>query len=194
MSLASVIIQRDDIVSIAQPALERLRTETGETVAIHWLVGEHRVCLVELASPHPIRMASGVGKSYPLYAGASGKAILAWLPPERVSRVIEEALEEKSLSAAQARVLTAQLEEIRKKGFATSVGETVQGAAAIAAAILDSSHTVIGSINITGPANRFNDERRKQTAKPLVAVAARIMSLLGRPTPIRAGSTKAVPS
>jgi DNA-binding IclR family transcriptional regulator len=194
MNLASVIIQRDDIVSIAQPGLERLRTETGETVAIHWLVGEHRVCLVELTSPHQIRMASGVGRSYPLHAGASGKAILAWLPPERVSRVIQEALEEKTLSATQARVVTAQLEEIRKRGFATSVGETVQGAAAIAAAILDSSHAVIGSINITGPANRFNDERRKQAVKPLVVVAAQIMSQLGRPTSNRSGSTKAAPS
>jgi IclR family transcriptional regulator, KDG regulon repressor len=194
MNLASVIIQRDDIVSISQPGLERLRTKTGETVGIHWLVGEHRVCLVELTSPHQIRMASGVGRSYPLYAGASGKAILAWLPLERVSRVIEEAIESKALSGAQARVVTTQLDEIRKRGFATSVGETVPGAAAIAAPILNSSHVVIGSINITGPANRFNEERRKQAIKPLIDVAAQVMSQLGRPTPIRSGYARAITS
>jgi IclR family transcriptional regulator, KDG regulon repressor len=181
MRLASVVVHRDDLHTIVQPGLERLRVETSETISLHRLVGSSRVCLIELTSPHPIRMASGVGRSYPLFAGAAGKAILAWLPVETVNRLIAEAVDERKLSAVAAKKLSGELAGIRQSGIAVSRGETVPGAAAVAASIFNSSGVIIAAINITGPADRFSEARVRQAVKPLVTVATEVMRQLGRP-------------
>jgi DNA-binding IclR family transcriptional regulator len=180
MRLANVIISRDDIAAICQPGLVKLRSETGETVALHCLVGDERVCLVELSSPQPIRMASGVGRAYPLFAGAAGKAMLAFLPPERVDRIVKASKSAPSAAPSPPRTLLTQLPEIRARGYAVSSGETVKGASAVAAAILDSEDRVVGAINITGPADRFTAAKVKKAVKPLLRVTDEIMRQLGR--------------
>jgi IclR family transcriptional regulator, KDG regulon repressor len=183
MRLANVIISRDDIAAISQPGLVKLRNETGETVALHCLVGDQRVCLVELSSSQPIRMASGVGRAYPLFAGAAGKAILAFLPPDRVDRIIKASKSAPSGAPSAPRTLLTQLPEIRARGYAISSGETVKGAAALAAAILDSEDRVVGAINVTGPADRFTSAKVKKAVKPLLRVTDEIMRQLGRVGP-----------
>mgnify|MGYP001618146856 FL=1 len=181
MRLARVIMQRDDLQAIALPHLLALRERTRETVGLHWLVGHERVCVVELVSPHPIRMASGVGQVYPLYAGAAGKALLAWLPREEVDRFLEKA-ELRALTPdtpTTRRAVKSELAQIRQRGFATSSGETVSGAAALAAPILDSSGRPVAAINITGPKDRWTPARMADTVQALLDATSRIMRYLG---------------
>ena len=86
LRMAAVIEGRDDILAISTPVLARLRETSGESVGFHWLVGDRRVCVLELVSDHSLRMASGVGHTYPLTGGASSKAILVGDAPERGRR------------------------------------------------------------------------------------------------------------
>lgn len=183
MRLASVIIQRDGVVEVARGGLERLRDVTGETVALFRLVGDERVCIVELPSPHPIRMTSGVGRSYPLFAGASGKAILAWLPKEFAQRVIEAAVRDEKLTQHRGQSLTIELGQIRASGYAMSTGEIVSGSSAVGAPILVSGRTVIGAINVTGPADRFDETQRRKAVGPVLELVSEIMRQLGQPSP-----------
>src|ERR1700722_10143936 len=60
MRMAKIIMDSDDLTNLAYPGLERLRGETGETVSLQKILGDQRVPILELTSPHPIRMASGV--------------------------------------------------------------------------------------------------------------------------------------
>ncbi len=110
MRLASVLLNRDDVLSIVAPRLHRLRDVSGETVSLHWRVADHRVCLMENVSSQQIRMASGLGNAYPLVAGAAGKAILAYLPWEDVEQVME--MERRNGRTFSAAVLKADLEEV----------------------------------------------------------------------------------
>jgi IclR family transcriptional regulator, KDG regulon repressor len=179
MRLASLILNRDDLNQIIQPWLEFLRNETRETTALHGVFENERVCLVELVSPLPIRMASGVGTPYPLYAGAAGKAILAWMPPSRIAQILDDAVESRKLSAQRRSALRVELEQIRSDGYATSRGETVSSAAAIAAPILNANGAVVGAINITGPANRLTTTRVEEFVPMLTRVSASVMRQLG---------------
>jgi DNA-binding IclR family transcriptional regulator len=183
MRMAGVVLQRDDVLNIVHPHLVRLRSETEETAALHWLVGDQRVCVVELTSLHQIRMASGVGRAYPLYAGASGKAILAWLPADRTETLLDGAVAKQLLTEAAAHRVRKQLPEIRRTGYATSSGETVKGASALAAAIVDSTEHVIGAINVTGPADRLAEREIRRAAPALTEAASQIMRQLGRSFP-----------
>lgn len=179
MRLASLILNRNDLTSIIQPSLAFLHAETRETVALHGLVDDERVCLIELVSPMPIRMASGVGTAYPLFSGAAGKAILARLPDERVRSILDAAVKGRHLTPARRVALLRELGEVLSRGYATSRGETVQGAAAIAAPVLDATGVVVGAINITGPADRLTPETAERFVAPLLNIAAHVMRQLG---------------
>src|ERR1700749_4796719 len=99
MQLARIIMQRDELANVAYPALERIRNETSETVSLQTLVGEQRVAVTELVSPHPIRMSSGIGTPYSLVRGAAGKAILAFLPKREAERLVAGATDPDALTA-----------------------------------------------------------------------------------------------
>ena len=92
-------------------------------------------------------MASGVGNWYPLVAGAGGKAILANVSEARLDSILAKA------EGFDAVALRRSLQEVRERGYATSHGETVEAAAAIAVAIRRTSGEVIGAINIVNVAN-----------------------------------------
>jgi DNA-binding IclR family transcriptional regulator len=159
MRLARSALQQaadGDLVLTALPRMQRMRELTGETVGFHVVNGLRRLCLVELPSHEPIRMASGVGAAYSLGVGASGKVLLAHLPDETVEKVIGSA----DFQAATSIGLTTTavrraLGRIRRDGYATSFGETVPGASAMAVPILDARGLPRGAINITGPDSRL---------------------------------------
>jgi DNA-binding IclR family transcriptional regulator len=182
--LAGVIMRRDDLVVLAEPWLQKLRDLTGETASLHWRVGQQRICVLERVSHEPIRMVSGVGQLYPLHRGAAGKAILASLPEDQ----IEELLIEQGLGATAQAQLLKELAQIRKRGYAMSAGETVSGAAAIATPIVGPKGDVVASINVTGPASRFNDRKRANVLDALLDARSELMRQMGQSAPRSAGS------
>jgi DNA-binding IclR family transcriptional regulator len=171
MRMARVVMERDDLTRIAHPGLERLRAETGETVSLQRLTGDLRVPIVELTSQHVIRMASGVGTAYPIVRGAAGKAMLAFLPQRDQDRLVVTSTEPDRLAK--------ELETIRQYGYAESFSEVVGGAAGLAAPILDAIGAVSGSINITGPRDRFTPERMHAATPALLEVTDAITRQLG---------------
>ena len=175
--MAALVQGRDDVIVVAHPAMERLRELSGESVGFHWLVGDRRVCVHELVSDHPLRMASGVGNWYPLVAGAGGKAILAHVSPARLESVLAKA------DGVDADALRRDLDGVRARGYATSHGETVEAAAAIAVAIRRTSGEVIGAINLTGPSNRLTAQRLEEMSGPLVDAGREVMRQLGHVEP-----------
>ena len=171
--MAALVQGRDDVIVVAHPTMEQLRELSGESVGFHWLVGDRRVCVHELVSDYPLRMASGVGNWYPLVAGAGGKAILANVSEARLDSILAKA------DGFDSATLRRSLEDVRKRGYATSHGETVEGAAAIAVAIRRTSGEVIGAINVTGPSNRLTATRLEEISGPLLEAGRAVMRQLG---------------
>ncbi|GGO97203.1 IclR family transcriptional regulator [Wenjunlia tyrosinilytica] len=171
MRMAKIIMSRDDLVVLAHPGLERLRSQTGETVSLQTRIGDQRVPIVELISEHPIRMASGVGATYSLLRGAAGKALLAFLPQRDIDRLVPTSTEPERLAK--------ELVAIRAAGYATSRGEVVAGATAVAVPVLDSEGAARAVINVTGPADRFTAERMAAAVDAIREVAESITRQLG---------------
>ena len=63
------------LVEVARPALEALRTETGESVQLYVREGDQRVCVASLESPHGLRTIVRVGEALPLDRGSAGKVL-----------------------------------------------------------------------------------------------------------------------
>ncbi len=174
--LAGIILQRDDLISLVEPWLQRLREASGETASLQWRIGERRRCVRELVSPQPIRMVSGVGQLYPLVRGAAGKAILAWLRTD----AIREILDAEGVAGRKRTALLEDLDGIRKRGFATSTGETTPGASAIAAPIMAAGGDAVASLNVTGPEHRFTPRKAAAIQGLLIEASTEVMRQLGR--------------
>jgi DNA-binding IclR family transcriptional regulator len=189
LRLAAVILKRNQhLVELASPSLEALRDLTKETVSLQTVVGDDRICLTEFVSKQPMRMESGVGQVYPLYAGAAGKALLAWLP-DRV-RAMEEQMADSALlepvasaTICDVAVLSRELDKIRAQGFATSNSEVIEGATSLAAPVFDDGGAVRAVINVTGPATRWSSERQEEFRPAILRQAQMLGHLLGSPLP-----------
>lgn len=132
---------------------------------------------VSVESPHPLRYTVPQGVWLPLHAGASGLAILAFLPAEvqaEIARGGLDALTERTLVDADQ--LANRLARIRRDGYAISHGERINGAIAIAAPVMGQAEAVIGDIGITIPDSRFN----AATTSELVALVRQSAELLTR--------------
>lgn len=181
LRLAEIILRRhDNIASTATPHLERLRDLTTETVGLHTPLNGERICILEIVGHHAMRMATGVGHVYPLYAGAAGKAILAWLPKAEVGTILSRPMGITGRSAVKPANLRKELALIKQQGYAISAGETVPGARALAAPIF-SSNGIIGSINIAGPEQRWSESRVLEAVPDLLTVTRSLSRQFGSP-------------
>jgi len=132
--------------------------ETGETVALFVPKGSHRLCIAELPSEHPLSFRRGVGYHERLVLGASGRAILAFQPAKRYPP---------------------ELKAVRRKGYAVSRDELIQGATAIAAPFFDASGKVAGSLGVFGPTARLTNSHVERFGSLLAREARQLSAALG---------------
>lgn len=177
------------LAEAARPILRRLAAESGETSQLTVLDGWDTVAIDHVDSTQPVIVHHPAGSRVPAHATAVGKAILAHLP-EVAARIARE-----GLVAHSSRTLTdptafmAELETIRRCGYAINVGQLHPETAGVAAPIVEASGSVIGSIGISGPAARIGDANRLvQLAGMAVAGAADVRDQLTALEPPRHGA------
>lgn len=179
LELSSALTRQFDVVAWAQPFLRELREATGETASLAVRVGDHRVHLAQVESEHEMRQTYPIGKPVPLYAGSSGKALMAFLPPEELERLLSIRLQPLTDSTmVEPDRLRGELAEVRRRGYAISMGERTPGSQSIAAPVWSWRGDVM-AINSSGPAFRFTPERAAAVAGLLYDIAARLTRHLG---------------
>jgi IclR family transcriptional regulator, acetate operon repressor len=148
--------------SLVRPVLQDLHTRTQETVFLVQLDQvARRVTYVEgIDSPNPVRYTVPTGTTRPLYVSAGGLMLLAFQDPA----FIDTYLGAVPLDPLTPRTITdvgklrQRLQTIRREGFAVSIGETVPGAAGVAAPIFNAEGTVTAGLLIASPIERFEKQ------------------------------------
>ena len=111
-------------------------------------------------SPNPVRYTVPTGTTRPLYVSAGGQMLLAYQDPGWADSYIRatrlEKLTERTITDPEA--LRERLAAIRRDGFAISIGETVPGAAGVAAPIFNADGSVSAGLLIGAPIDRFEQE------------------------------------
>ena len=90
--------RRPGLAEAANPALERLRDSTGESVQLFVADGDRRVCIVSLESPHSLRTIVPVGASLPMGRGSAGRVLAG--DAETLARGWSESVEEREVGVA----------------------------------------------------------------------------------------------
>jgi IclR family acetate operon transcriptional repressor len=162
----------------AQDALNELSAKFDETAyaASYGPEAKNEIIYRAVApSSKPVRYVIEVGSRAPLYAGASGKAVLAYLPGSAVDELDLVRLQPQTIT--DRRKLRADLTRINASGVAWSFGERIAEAVGCAAPIFRGAD-VVGSITLSVPGYRFEDSERAAIAEAVVAAAATATGLL----------------
>jgi DNA-binding IclR family transcriptional regulator len=164
-----------------KPVLKDIAYHTGESASFYIREGFDRVVLAREEGTQAIRYTVSEGQRMALHAGAGGKVLLAFASEEMVSSFLSKSTMEKHTRQTidTEKKLITELKKIRKKGFATSKGERVPDASAIAAPVFGAADSLIGALGIAGPASRFTPGVRKSHQRMIVNHAHRLSEQLG---------------
>ncbi len=176
--LASLVMQKMDYMEVARQLAKELAEESGETVLFGLYNRTHRQMMVAIMeqSVNPLRYVVDVGVLMPVYVGASGKAIMAWLPDEEIEQIIKQA--EKAGVVLKSEQLKQELMEIRRQGYIVTSGERIGGAIGIAAPVFGSGKQLLGDLVITVPEYRCDRQKEAALAKLVMEKAEHLSRLM----------------
>ena len=180
MRLGLAYMARLDIRRLAGPELQRLSREMHETATLSLRTGDTRVYVDQVTPAREVIMSVTIGLPYPLHAGGSSKAFLAFLPEEEIDDYLGRALSALTpQTIVDPKRLRGELAEIRGRGWARSFGERQPGAASVAAPVLDHADYPVAVVSVCGPAERFKAEA-DACVERLLAVTNDLSHRMGR--------------
>ena len=156
LAWAGAVSAEFGVAEAARPVLEALRDETGESAQLFVRDGDSRLCVAASERPSGLRDTVPVGAILPLDRGSGGKVLLAFAA---------------SGAAVHPGVDPAELETIRRRGWAASVAEREDGVCSVSAPVLDSGGRIHAALGISGPINRLGRQPGRHLAAPVVAAA-----------------------
>lgn len=143
-----------------KPIMKKISDETGESVFLTWLYGMEGICVEIVESAQKIKFAVSIGSRTPLYAGASNKVMMAYLPKEKQQAIIREGLKQlTNKTVVDPDQLLKDLEEIRNKGWCFTVGEYSESVFGLAVPLFNGKREIIASVTIAGPEYRMPESK-----------------------------------
>jgi DNA-binding IclR family transcriptional regulator len=166
----------DALIAAARPILERMCAQTGETASLA-VPGMGGLTYLDEVTPTAVLTASWLGRSVPLHATSTGKALLAFLPAAQVSRVLAGTLTRfTDTTITDPGALAAELATTRSRGYGVCAGELESSLYGVSAPVLDRNHHPLAVLSIWGPRDRLTAERFAELGEVALRAAARIGS------------------
>src|SRR5207245_2481964 len=176
---AGSTVTSERLIRLADPVLQMLVDETGETAFVMRRVGLAAVCLHQVEATNALRVTLEPGSTWPLHAGAMSRVLLAFAPSEIVDEVVSQGLRSITPDTLDAAGLRASLRDIVETGIALSEGELISGTVTIAVPIFREDG-IVGSLGVIGPDERCGLAWRSRVRKLLPTAASSIITALGR--------------
>jgi DNA-binding IclR family transcriptional regulator len=158
----------DVLVRRARPAVERLANETGETASLAVAKRFDLVYIDQVEAPQ-IMSPNWLGRSVAMHATSSGKAFLAWLPEEEREVLVPQSLERfTDTTLTSRRALEAELDEVRRVGYAVCVGELEETLYGVSAPIVNERQRPLAIVSVWGPELGRQAQRAADEIKSLL--------------------------
>jgi DNA-binding IclR family transcriptional regulator len=157
----------DRLLSVAQPILGYLRDVTGESAQLYRRQADLRICVAAAERASGLRDTVPVGSALPMTAGSAAQILLAWEDAERMHRGLRGA----KFSAPM-------LAQIRRRGWAASVGEREAGVASVSAPVRGAGGRVVAAVSVSGPIERLTRSPGRLHAAAVVGAGDKISGLI----------------
>jgi DNA-binding IclR family transcriptional regulator len=181
--LANIAAAKAPIRQAALKHMRRLADACNETALLGIYDGlrQEMIFVARIDSKHSLRYAVELNQWMPIHVGASGLAIMAFLPDDEIESIIARTrlLPSTELSITEPYRLRIELQKIRSRGAATSRGHRVPGAVGLAAPIFGPNGQVVGDVCLTIPEQRFDESAEDQILDLLLACARSVTEEIG---------------
>jgi DNA-binding IclR family transcriptional regulator len=176
LQLGNAVLGRLDLREVARPHLHELAIETGETATLS-APGEHDAMTVDFAqSASSVQSVARVGRPSVGHATATGKVLHAFgraqLPNGALKSYTPRTITDR-------RKLSAEIERVRRQGYAEAVGEREPHLNAIAAPVFSARDELAAIIGVQGPSSRFGREAMRTALDPLLTRAHAVSEAIG---------------
>jgi DNA-binding IclR family transcriptional regulator len=169
---------------LARRHLTRLASALGETVKLIAYEGTNSVAVDFVDGLGPLKYVVRLGQRWPLHATGGGKLYLAELDDDGVRALLAEVGLEPITSETIVDVdaLLAELDEVRRHGWARQREEIHEGISGFAAPVRDAAGGLLAALVVMGPTSRI-DEKADAVVELLLAEARALSAELGASDP-----------
>lgn len=181
LSLANAYLRNLNLARLGAPIVGELYTAVRQFSVLAIPSGTEYVVICTESLPSLFTHSLQIGFRGPLFCSAVGRAILAYLPEQRVDEI---------LGASDLRPLTpftktdpvaikADLAEVRRTGVSHSREENIAGITGITAPVFDRSGTPVAAVGVAAATGQLENERLPATKAAVKQAAARLSEHLG---------------
>ncbi|MDU7790282.1 MAG: IclR family transcriptional regulator C-terminal domain-containing protein, partial [Corynebacterium sp.] len=153
---------RDHLLEVAGPIMEKLREDTGESIQLYEVTGNTRTCIATREPESGLHNVVPVGRQLPLSSGSAARIIAAY---------VDVNIEDASFTLQD-------IEAARSQGYSESIEEREAGLASISAPVFDEAGTFLAVLSISGSVERFQPSPAQKYADTLTAAARELSSQL----------------
>lgn len=183
--MGAIAADRFDVTEVARDVVKALALATGESAFFSARRGSETVCLLRIDGSFPIRsFVLYEGKRFPLGVASAGLAILSFLPPEAVDRILAEVSQNNQFGPAHTdAAIRERIIATRETGYALNPGLVVEGSWGMGAAVFDANGQPAWALSVTGIEPRFSPARRTEIGRLLLEHAHQLSDKIGRSEP-----------
>ena len=182
LELGTKVQQQFNLTAIARPHLEKLMSETRESVNLAVRDGDHVAYLDHVQSDYTmLQLFTKPGARVPLYCTGVGKMFMSqWISSE-----VDEYLGRTPLvpytphTLVDRSKLLDELDRIRQQHYSVDNEEMEEGVRCVAALVMDHRAEPVAAVSISGAAMRITPGKIKSFAKSLKACSRAISKEIG---------------
>jgi IclR family KDG regulon transcriptional repressor len=181
--IASNALGTSDITKIANRYVHNLSKELRETVHIALLDEESKqiIYIYKENFNYSLTMMSQVGKKAPLHCTGLGKILLSYCDEQTVSQILDGYEYElfTSHTIKNEKMMRAELERIKDRGYAEDINEHEENVHCIAAPIFDQFNNAVAAISVSWSEFRFGLMNKEESLEKILDCAMKISNDLG---------------
>lgn len=181
VQLGRAYLGRSDLATEFRRVDDQLGLLPDDTIVLSVLDGPEVTYVATRHGKRQVAMHYEIGLRLPAHCTASGKSLLAALPPEQVRELYPggrlDVLTPRSLAAVEQ--LADELEQVRTRQYAVDDEETALGMICFGAAVLDRSGHPAGALSVSMVKAAVDAERAASATRAILRMARELSSRLG---------------
>lgn len=185
--IASLVMENITFPKLARPLMAEVVDQCNEVclLSMHLPASGNMTLVEKVDTTNPLRYVQPLFRPRPLAWGASGRAILAFLPPAEIDAVLAASgpspvTDEPLPGHAE---MHAELARVRQVGYAITHGQKIPGAVGMSAPIFDAGGRVAYGLCLTVPEHRFQPADEPRLAEILLRYARKLSHIHGHTAP-----------
>jgi IclR family transcriptional regulator, KDG regulon repressor len=156
-NLSSAVTSKFTLIDVSAPVMRKIVEVINESVYLYVYKQNHIIFVHKEESSNHLRYVLDLGIYYEMYLAAAGKAILAFMPEEKVTEILSKDIKKYTdKTITDPNIIKQQLNSVRLNRFSFTSGERFKDMVGFASPIFDKNLKVLAGINLTIPISRYD--------------------------------------